>query len=79
MTANLREGALHLDRKNIQGELEQMRYEWPQTEQSVYATEPARSVWAAAKDTVLVAGYSLMQLLREGAPSGESNFKRQIL
>ncbi len=82
MNANSRQGTLHLDRNKIQGELEQMGYEWRQAAQPVNVTEPGRpfaDVWAAAIDTVLTVGYSLRQLLREGAPSGESNFKRQML
>ena len=82
MNANSREGTLQLDRIKIQRELEQMTYDWPQSERSNYVTRSGRTsagIWAAATGAVRDAGYSLLQLLREGAPSGESNFKRQIL
>jgi hypothetical protein len=82
MSANSQEGILQLDRIKIQRELEQRRYDWPQAEQSRYVTGPGRTstaVWTAAVAAVLDAGYSLLQLLRDGAPSGESNFNRQIL
>ncbi len=82
MNTNSREGTIQLERNKIQGELEQMRYEWPQAKQPAHVTAPGRTssaVWAAAVDTMLTAGSALMQMLREGAPSGESNFKRQML
>ncbi len=82
MNANSRQGTLNLDRKKIQGELEQMGYEWRQAAQPVNVTEPGRpsaDVWAAVMAAVLTIGYSLRQLLQEGAPAGESTFKRQML
>jgi hypothetical protein len=82
MSTDSREGILQLDRIKIQRELEQMRYDWPQAEQSLSLTGSGRTstaVWTAAIGAVREAGYLLLQLLREGAPSGESNFNRQIL
>ena len=82
MNTNSREGILQLDRKKIQEELQQIGYEWPQAAQPVPVTEPGRpsgNVWAAAIATMLTVGYSLRQLLQQGAPSGETTFKRQML
>jgi len=59
-----------------------MGFEWRQPAQPVNVTEsdrPTADVWAAVIAAVLTVGYSVRQLLREGAPSGESTFKRQML
>ena len=79
MSATSPEGTYSLNRNQMQAELSQQAYEWPQTAQPTKAGLSAAGVWAAVGEAAVAFGGSLVQLLREGAPAGESAIKRQML
>ena len=70
MSATHPETTYPLNRKQRQVDVQERGYE---------AARPSVGLWAAAGAAVLAFGGSLVQMLREGAPAGETSIKRQML